>query len=68
MTIQLAAKLTYVEMDSINTADFKNTSLVHDWKNHVPCDLINIWADLSLNTKVAVYMTAEKAANTEEWE
>lgn len=41
---------------------------VHDWRNHVPQNLVNVWADLSIETRAAIYFIASEAASEEKWD
>ncbi len=41
---------------------------VHDWRNHVPETLKQVWPALCLDVKVLVYMEAIEAANNENWD
>lgn len=41
---------------------------VHEWRNHVPEVLRENWKALTSETRVAVYLMAQKQADAEEWD
>lgn len=53
---------------SVNGTDFTNTSKVHDWKNYVPQALVNVWGQLGIDARLAIYLIAEENAMSEAWE
>ena len=48
--------------------DFDGASKVHDWRNHIPEHIEDIWHTFSLEQMEAIYQWAENLANAEEWE
>lgn len=54
--------------DDIRCPDFTRTSKCHDWRNHVPHSLRDIWHALSAEAKGAVFVCADDAASMEEWD
>lgn len=47
---------------------FSDVTRVHDWRNHVPKDIKEMWYGLSFETKVIVYRMASEMADQEEWD
>jgi len=41
---------------------------VHDWRNHVPDEVIRMWDELSIDAKMVVKLMADDLAQAEEWE
>lgn len=41
---------------------------VHDWRNHVPGFLQEMWSQLQPETRLAIALVANEAANNEEWD
>lgn len=55
--------------DEISNPQFEtNTGRVRNWRNHVPTELRKIWATLSAEARLCVYIMAVEQANKEEWE
>lgn len=52
----------------LNEPNFDKANKVHDWRNHVTSDFIDIWDNLSLREKQIIYIMAEQQANKEEWD
>ena len=49
--------------------DFNNRSRIHNWRNYIEKEIQEIWPQLSDETRVGIYIIAEKTANNEEcWE
>ena len=40
----------------------------HDWKSHIPGELRRLWAELSHESRLALFVVAQKLADDEEWE
>jgi len=55
-------------VEDILRPDWRTTSRVHDWRNHVPHELRELWTDLNEDARLAVYLMAERRADGEEWE
>lgn len=47
--------------------DFEDTEKCHDWRNHVPGELQRIWSRLSQEARAAVFVCAQGAADSEDW-
>ena len=54
--------------DEVESPDWDAASKVHDWRNHVPRELKDVWHILGYEAKLVVYAMAEDAAGREEWE
>lgn len=54
--------------EKLKFPDWRHTSKVHDWRNHIPKSVRNKWDDLLLETKVIAYAMAEEIASEEEWD
>jgi hypothetical protein len=67
-------KLCYKEFTTVGlcvmleAADFSKKERVHDWRNYVPDEIMNEWANLPFIAKQAIYLMAESKAVNEEWE
>ncbi|WP_228745558.1 recombinase RecA [Klebsiella quasipneumoniae] len=48
--------------------DWENKEKVHDWKNYASDGLIRIWGDFTLEQKLVIAQSLQKAADLEEWE
>ena len=55
-------------LEIINEPHWNEAGRVHDWRNHVSEYLIEFWGALSQETKVVIYLEAERNASREEWE
>lgn len=62
----LASRTT--DLDNLDSPEFSNADRVHDWRNHVPNELQDLWSELSMETRLAIAFMAEELANSEEWE
>lgn len=47
---------------------YKDISRVHDWRNYISHDLVNIWHELTLFEKYLIYHCLEKQASEEVWD
>jgi hypothetical protein len=45
-----------------------NKSRVHDWRNHVPQAIIDIWDELTEREQKLIAITAERGADNEYWD
>ena len=52
----------------LDTPDFAESMRVHDWRNHVPSDIVDAWPRLSLDARAVAYIMAQAEADREEWE
>lgn len=48
--------------------DWESKGKVHDWKNYASDGLIRIWGDFTLEQKLVIAQSLQKAADLEEWE
>lgn len=56
------------ERINLNDPQFDLAEKCHDWRNHVDQRLIQLWDELSMQTKLCLYLTAQTAASSEEWD
>lgn len=47
---------------------FGRTGRIHDWRNHVPLSVIDIWETLTLRERFVAALVAQNMAEREEWE
>ena len=48
---------------------FEDIGKCHDWRNHVPDEFAGIWhSGLSVETRLAIWAMAQRAADAEEWD
>lgn len=47
---------------------FDNLNRIHNWHNYIPDDLQAVWAQLSEETRAALFVVAQLLADNEEWE
>ena len=71
MTPERFKKLT--DGDSISSlesilAPKWSDSRIHNWHNHVPDHLADLWETLSDDARVAVYVLAKIQSDNEEWD
>ncbi len=52
----------------IDDPRFEEAGRVHDWRNHVPEGLEQIWPRLNRETRAAVFVMASALADREEWD
>lgn len=57
-----------INFDKIHAEDFSHTDKTHDWRNHVPRYLQKQWKMLDDNSRLALYIMAERQAQDEEWD
>lgn len=55
-------------MHRLDDPQFAQASRVHEWRNYVPDVVQKLWPQLSLETRIIMYMAAENAASNEEWD
>ncbi|WP_170066073.1 hypothetical protein [Novosphingobium guangzhouense] len=41
---------------------------VHDWRNHIPEEIRDIWGTFSVGQRAALHAWAEDLADMEEWD
>lgn len=56
------------QKDWIENPDFGNSGKVHNWRNYVPYEFVEIWKDLSVETRTAIIFMAEIKSDQEEWD
>ena len=52
----------------IEKTDFDSGGRVHNWRNHIPSPLADIWGSLSAETRACLYVMAEELSNDEHWD
>ena len=52
----------------VRVVDWQAGGRVHNWRNYVPTDLRARWADLSDDTRGAIYFMADEIAGREDWD
>ena len=55
------------EIDNPEWEKYKHDR-VHNWRNHVLEEHKELWNELSLETRTAIYFMAEEQAGDEHWE
>lgn len=48
--------------------EFAKAGKVHDWRNHVPDELVECWLELTDEARGVAVVFARAAADREEWE
>jgi len=66
--MKLLTELEILYGSHINNPNWKSGGRVHNWKNHVPFEIKEAWAELSHKEKLFVIATADYAADKEEWD
>lgn len=52
----------------LEVSTFNNIQRVHDWRNYIPDELREVWAELSTEAKLACAFMAQTQADNEVWE
>lgn len=52
----------------LNQPDFRNRGRVHDWRNHVPDELREMWPQLTFRERAIIALIADDLADGENWE
>jgi len=52
----------------LNCPNFCLAGKCHDWRNHVPSIIKDIWDELSKDAKAVAFLMASRLADREEWE
>lgn len=47
---------------------FEDVTRVHDWRNHIPAEIGELWPALSRESRLVAAIMAQIAAENEEWE
>lgn len=61
------AQQTPKQRDLINP-NFDDAGRVHDWRTHMPHEIVEVWMELDYTTRLAVALLAERLAENESWE
>lgn len=66
---ELIKKTTYVDdLSCLENPQWDKKTRVHDWRNYVPDEVIEAWAQLSLDFRAGIFLLAQKTASNEEWD
>lgn len=52
----------------INNPEFDEKTNVHDWRNHIPEEIENIWGTLTERERILLCFVAEESASNEHWD
>lgn len=52
----------------LNNPEFEKAGKVHDWRNHIPMEFIEIWNDLTEREKKIIIILCQNEADAEEWD
>lgn len=58
---------SYQDFD-LSDDTFNHITKVHDWKNHVPQEVIKNWVILQTDERFLIAIVAQDAADREEWD
>lgn len=47
---------------------FDDVRKVHDWRNYVPSEVVEVWNYLPLDARLIAFAMAENRARNEEWD
>lgn len=71
-TVDALLKATELTPDGYETMvrspEWDRAHKCHDWRNHVPDKLVEVWDNLPAAARLAVYLMAEWDAHNEEWD
>ena len=56
------------ERIDIENPQFKKAGRIHDWRNHVPYEVKEVWNELSAEERKVFALMAGEAADMEEWD
>ena len=54
--------------DNVENPDWDSRGKVHDWRNHVPPEIRDVWHMLGHEARLIAYAMAEDVAGNEEWD
>lgn len=57
-----------INIKILTKPSFNKAEKVHDWRNYVLDEYKEIWKQLSLETRVAIYRHCRVIADSEEWD
>jgi len=63
----ISRESTETILERVNNPEWKQREKVHDWRNHVDHELRSLWTTLTLETRLAITLTAILHAADEEW-
>lgn len=53
---------------NVANPNWKDISIVHNWRNHIPDLLKMIWNKLPLHVNIILYLHANEKASNENWD
>lgn len=56
------------EIGYLDQPHFDKARKCHDWRNYIPDEVRDAWPQMTVESRVMVYILAEKQANAENWE
>lgn len=56
------------EIGERDNPDFDKARKCHDWRNHIPDNVRELWSEMSVEARVVAYLMAERQAAAEEWD
>lgn len=54
--------------ERLNNPEWEKATKVHDWRNHVPEQVQEMWCTFSIKQREALYNWARNNAENEEWD
>ena len=57
-----------LHVTDISNPEFEKAGKVHDWRNHVPQIIRDLWKTFTAEQKIALMTWAENLAELEHWE
>ena len=55
-------------LEMIDAPNWANARKVHDWRNHVPDGIVELWDFLDRDSKLVAFLMALERAEAEEWD
>lgn len=70
MSVENVVKLVRQHKDIGYTEkpQFDKARKCHDWRNYIPDEVREAWPQMTVESRVMVYILAEKQANAENWD
>jgi hypothetical protein len=68
LAINYIETIIKVHQETLESPQFESSFKVHDWRNHVPLLIRDIWGNLTMRERAIIYYLANWSADTEEWE
>lgn len=58
----------YIKQNQIDSPDFENKCPVNDWRNYVDEYIIEVWHELSQESRIIAIIMGSQQARAEEWD